>query len=59
MEGIFWGRRGTKQPAPPYTKLLAALWLPAARGVPASLVVLAQEHALAHGVTYTRLFRVG
>ena len=59
VEGVFWGRRGTNRPAPQYTKLLAVLWLPAIRWVPASLVALAQEHALAHSVTYTRLFRVG
>lgn len=32
---------------------------PARSWVPMSPVVLAQEHALAHSVTYTRLFRVG
>lgn len=56
---FFLERRGTKQPAPPHTKFLAVLWLPATHWVPASLVVLAQEHALAHSVTYTRLLRVG
>lgn len=59
VEGIIWGRRGTKQPAPPYTKLLAVLWLPAPCWVLPSLVVLDQKHSLAHSVTYTRLFRVG